>query len=103
MERDFVPTPYGEPNAWLSCLTIDLDESGVTPEVVRLALEAEDIETRPLWKPMHLQPVFAEARAIGGEVCADLFARGLCLPSGSSLTEADRDRVIEIAAGCGLG
>ena len=63
-------------------------------EAVRLALEAEDIEARPLWKPMHLQPIFASHRTFGGEVGARLFERGLCLPSGSSLTDDDQDRVV---------
>jgi dTDP-4-amino-4,6-dideoxygalactose transaminase len=75
---------------WLTCATVD---SGRDEILDRLA--AEDIEARPVWKPMHLQPVFAGARTIGGSVAEDLFVRGLCLPSGSSLTEADRARVIE--------
>jgi pyridoxal phosphate-dependent aminotransferase EpsN len=58
-------------------------------------LEAENIESRPLWKPMHLQPVFASCRVAGGDVSADLFARGLCLPSGSNLSESDLRRVVE--------
>jgi dTDP-4-amino-4,6-dideoxygalactose transaminase len=61
---------------------------------VRLALDAEDIEARPLWKPMHLQPVFASNVSYGGEVSARLFERGLCLPSGSALTDEDQDRVV---------
>ena len=65
------------------------------------ALEREDIEARPLWKPMHLQPVFAECRMYGGSVSAHLFERGLCLPSGSSLTRDEQERVIEIVAHCG--
>ena len=59
-----------------------------------VALEAEDIEARPVWKPMHLQPVFADDPMFGGEVSARLFERGLCLPSGSPLTDADQDRVV---------
>ena len=69
---------------------------GTDRERIRLALEAEDIESRPLWKPMHLQPVFRDAPAVGGDVSAGLFDRGLCLPSGSALAEADQERVVEI-------
>ena len=65
-----------------------------TPEQVRVALEAENIEARPLWKPMHMQPVFAGCQVRGGEVAESLFARGLCLPSGSNLTDADRQRIV---------
>jgi dTDP-4-amino-4,6-dideoxygalactose transaminase len=91
----FMPeAPYGTTNAWLTCVVIDPDAFGPDREAVRLALEAEDIEARPLWKPMHLQPIFASHRAFGGDVSGRLFERGLCLPSGSSLTEADQDRVV---------
>jgi dTDP-4-amino-4,6-dideoxygalactose transaminase len=93
----FMPeAPYGTTNAWLTCVVVDPDAFGADREAVRLALEAEDIEARPLWKPMHLQPVFAANHAFGGDVSARLFERGLCLPSGSSLTEDDQDRVVEI-------
>jgi len=92
----FMPeAPYGTTNAWLTCVVIDPAAFGADREEVRLALEAEDIEARPLWKPMHLQPVFAANHAFGGDVSARLFERGLCLPSGSSLTEDDHDRVVE--------
>src|SRR6187200_1579002 len=90
---EFMPeAPYGTTNAWLTCVVIDPDAFGADRESVRLALEAEDIEARPLWKPMHLQPIFAANHAFGGDVSARLFERGLCLPSGSSLTEDDQDR-----------
>ena len=93
----FMPeAKYGTTNAWLTCVVVDPDAFGADREAVRLALEAEDIEARPLWKPMHLQPVFAANHAFGGDVSARLFERGLCLPSGSSLTEDDQDRVVEI-------
>ncbi len=86
--------PNGRSTFWLSCLTIDPSISGVDRETVRLHLESLDIEARPVWKPMHLQPVFEEYRVYGGEVSARLFDRGLCLPSGSSLDEEGRARVI---------
>ncbi len=86
--------PWGQSTRWLTCLTIDPDIAGVTREQVRLALEAENIEARPVWKPMHLQPVFAGAEMHGGKVSARLFDQGLCLPSGAGMSSEDRDRVI---------
>jgi len=85
---------YGTSNCWLSCVLVDA-EFGATPEQIRLRLEDLDIESRPTWKPMHRQPAFAGRRVIGGQVSEDLFARGLCLPSGSNLSVADRDRAVE--------
>ena len=97
----FMPeAAYGRCTRWLTCLTIDPGAFGATREDVRLALEAEDIEARPVWKPMHLQPVFASCRVVGGGVSARIFEHGLCLPSGSNLEPADRDRVIEIVRRC---
>jgi pyridoxal phosphate-dependent aminotransferase EpsN len=91
----FMPeAPYGTSNAWLTCVVVDPEAFGADRETVRLALEAEDIEARPLWKPMHLQPIFASHRSFGGDVGAGLFARGLCLPSGSALTDGQQDRVV---------
>jgi len=87
---------WGQSTHWLSCLTLDPVVTGRTPEQVRLALEAADIESRPLWKPLHQQPVFAGAEVYQRGVADQLFAQGLCLPSGSGLTEEDRQRVIEI-------
>jgi len=92
---DFMPeAPYGTCTRWLTCVTIDPVAAGVDGEKVRLALAEDDIEARPLWKPMHLQPVFADCRIHGGAVGRRLFERGLCLPSGSSLTEPERERVL---------
>jgi len=87
---------YGEPNWWLTCVTIDPEQFGADREQVRLALEAVDIESRPTWKPLHLQPVFKDAPTAGGEVCATIFERGLCLPSGSALSEDELGRVVEV-------
>ena len=93
---EFMPeAPGSRATFWLTCLTIEPDGAGTNREEVRLHLEALDIESRPAWKPMHLQPVFAGCKTYGGEVSARLFTNGLCLPSGSSLTANDRDRVIE--------
>ncbi len=79
---------------WLTCVTIDPSAAGTDREQVRLHLESLDIEARPVWKPMHLQPVFSEFSVFGGEVSADLFDHGLCLPSGSNLSDLDRERVV---------
>ena len=93
----FMPeAAYGESNCWLTCVTVDPHVFGASRETIRLALEAADIESRPLWKPMHLQPVFNRFPMAGGAVCEDLFERGLCLPSGSSLTVDDQARVAAI-------
>ena len=88
--------PWGKSTRWLTCLTIDPKIAGTDRERVRLALEAADIECRPLWKPMHLQPVFRQAEKVGGSVSENLFEYGLCLPSGSGMSDEDRGRVIEI-------
>lgn len=81
-------------NCWLTALIIDPNNNkGITSEVLRLALESENIESRPLWKPMHLQPVFKNYPYYGGNVSESLFKNGLCMPSGSNLTEKDRERI----------
>jgi dTDP-4-amino-4,6-dideoxygalactose transaminase len=92
-----------EPNAdyysnhWLSAIVMDSGViKGKTREVLRLALEKENIESRPLWKPMHLQPVFESYPYYGGTVSEDLFLNGLCLPSGSNLSENDKDRIADV-------
>lgn len=69
------------------------ETGGIDREQVRLALEKENIEARPLWKPMHLQPIFHDAPYFGGTVAERLFENGLCLPSGSNLTEAEFERI----------
>jgi len=89
-------------NRWLTTVRIDADRAGFDREAVRLALEAENIESRPLWKPMHMQPVFANARYWGGNAAERAFVDGLCLPSGSAMTDADVARVcaaVEALAG----
>jgi pyridoxal phosphate-dependent aminotransferase EpsN len=93
---EFMPEAgYGRSNCWLTCVTVSPDEFGASREDIRLALETENIESRPLWKPMHLQPVYESTPSYGGNVSASLFERGLCLPSGSALAEADQRRVVE--------
>lgn len=95
--------PYlecSEPNFWLSCFTINKEAMNkVNPEKIRLALEEENIESRPIWKPMHMQPVFEKNDFIsvnGEDVGADIFSRGLCLPSDIKMTEEQQQRVIKI-------
>jgi dTDP-4-amino-4,6-dideoxygalactose transaminase len=93
----FMPeAPYGKSNRWLTCIQVDPKEFGASREEIRLSLEAKNIEARPVWKPMHRQPVFADCRYRGGQVSEELFERGLCLPSGSELTDQDLERIVEI-------
>jgi len=97
----FMPeATYGRSNRWLTCITVEPKEFGASREDIRLALEAENIEARPVWKPMHLQPVFASCRKRGGDTAAEIFTKGLCLPSGSNLREEDINRVSAIVRGC---
>ncbi|HLE62197.1 MAG TPA: DegT/DnrJ/EryC1/StrS family aminotransferase, partial [Pyrinomonadaceae bacterium] len=94
---EFMPeADYGRSNRWLTCLTIDPKRFGASREDVRLALEAKNIESRPVWKPLHLQPVFSQYRYRGRGVSERLFEHGLCLPSGSSLSEEDNASVIQV-------
>ena len=116
----FMPeAPYGRCNRWLTVILIDPLAFGADRETVRLALETENIESRPVWKPMHMQPVFemvsprqglpvprspftvgknktVPCRAVGGRVAEGLFDKGLCLPSGTALTEAALDRIVNV-------
>ena len=83
-------------NYWLTCITVEPGEAGFTREDVRLALDADNIESRPLWKPMHLQPVFKDAPFYGNGTSERLFEIGLCLPSGTTLTDEDIERVGQV-------
>ncbi len=83
-------------NYWLTCITVDPEEAGFTREDVRLALDENNIESRPLWKPMHLQPVFKDAPFYGSGTSERLFEMGLCLPSGPTLTDEDIERVTKV-------
>ncbi len=116
---EFMPeVRYGRSNRWLTVILITPEEFGVDRETVRLALESENIESRPVWKPMHMQPVFRvetqsqklisksssmktyPARVVGGSVAEDLFRRGLCLPSGTVMTEKDLNRIVSVILKC---
>lgn len=95
----FMPEPPSYfSTRWLTCVTIDPKRFGADADTVRLALDAENIESRPVWKPMHLQPVNAGCRSIGGSIAEKLFNTGLCLPSGSNLQADDLARVTNIIA-----
>lgn len=95
-------TVFEEPNSdyfsnhWLSCITINSDKLGKSREEIRLELEKENIESRPLWKPMHLQPIFKDYPYYGGKISETLFETGLCLPSGSNLNNDDKNRIKEV-------
>lgn len=93
MQSEYEPFCYS--NFWLTSVLVN-PESGKNREGLRLAMEAENIECRPLWKPMHMQPIFAASPYYGSQVSEKLFADGLCLPSGSNLTDSDRCRIAAV-------
>jgi len=94
---EFMPVnEWNEPNYWLSCMTLS---GQVRPLDVMEALEKENIEARPVWKPMHMQPFFAEYDFVGGEISENLFENGVCLPSDTKMTDGDLERVCEIVKG----
>ncbi|MGD9335381.1 MAG: DegT/DnrJ/EryC1/StrS family aminotransferase [Desulfobacterales bacterium] len=116
---EFMPeATYGKSNRWLTVILITAEKFGADIETVRVALETENIESRPVWNPMHLQPVFRiknkklaiesksstrktyNARVVGGDVAKDLFNRGLCLPSGTAMIEEDLNRVVSVILSC---
>lgn len=91
---DFMPeAPWGTSTRWLTVMKVDALRFGASPEEIRAMLESMDIESRPVWKPMHLQPVFRNARYVGGSVSQRLFRMGLCLPSGTHMSDGDVERV----------
>jgi pyridoxal phosphate-dependent aminotransferase EpsN len=93
---EFMPeAAFGRSTRWLSCLLLDPAKYNVSPAQVCARLAAHEIEARPIWKPMHQQPVLAGCRARGGQVADEIFRRGLCLPSGSNLSQPDRQRVVD--------
>jgi len=95
----FMPiNEWNEPNYWLSCITLS---GQVRPLDIMETLEKENIETRPIWKPMHMQPFFKKYDYIGGDVSEKLFENGICLPSDTKMTDGDLERVVKIIKGCG--
>lgn len=98
---EFMSEPEGFfSTCWLTALTIDAQQFGATNDQVRLSLEEQNIEARPVWKPMHLQPAFADCRSVETGVSESLFADGICLPSGSSMSDEDQQRVIACIRSC---
>ena len=92
-EIEFMPeASYGESNMWLTVITIK-DQSEVRPLDIIAALQKENIESRPVWNPLHTHKAFADCRCVGGEVAESLFKSGVCLPSGSSMSDDDVHRV----------
>lgn len=87
---------YGRSSRWLTCITIDPERSGTSREKIRISLEERNIEARPVWKPMHMQPLFSKCRTVGGAVAANLFKTGLCLPSGTAMTEEELAGIVRI-------
>jgi pyridoxal phosphate-dependent aminotransferase EpsN len=101
----FMPeASYGQANRWLTVMTLESNQTSITPMQIIEALEAENIEARPVWKPMHLQPLFAECMYFTHEdnvsISDRLFSSGVCLPSGSSLSVDDQQRVIDCVKKC---
>ncbi len=97
----FMPEPdFARSTRWLTCLTIDPDQAGIDRDIVIQKLEENNIEARPAWKPMHMQPLYQDCQVVGGQVAEDIFAYGLCLPSGTSMTEEDLARIIAVVRGC---
>jgi dTDP-4-amino-4,6-dideoxygalactose transaminase len=116
---EFMPEPeWSRSNRWLTVVLITPAAFGTDREQIRLALEDENIESRPIWKPMHLQPVFDTGdpeieskkraidkrrylcRSVGGQISENLFDRGLCLPSGTAMSNSDLDRIVDIIRSC---
>jgi pyridoxal phosphate-dependent aminotransferase EpsN len=95
--------PYGRHTNWLSCFLIDRDALGASRDEIIEALAQQNIEARPVWKPMHLQPLFCDAPVYGGSIAEDLFVRGLCLPSSSNMTLQEQERVITIVRSLAYG
>ncbi|MEW6380705.1 MAG: aminotransferase class I/II-fold pyridoxal phosphate-dependent enzyme [bacterium] len=101
---EFMPeAPFGKCTRWLTCLTIDPERFGADRDGILAALGRENIEARPIWKPLHLQPAFRGCTCRGGAVAEDLFNRGLCLPSGSNLTSDDLERIVGVILSCRQG
>ncbi len=97
----FMPEPdFARSSRWLTCLTIDPDKAGVDRDYIINKLEKNNIESRPTWKPMHMQPLFNSCQYVGGEVAEELFRHGLCLPSGTGMDDLDLERVVALIRSC---
>jgi pyridoxal phosphate-dependent aminotransferase EpsN len=95
--------PFGRHTRWLSCFLVDEARLGVSRDELVRRLAAENVKARPVWKPMHLQPLYERCERVGGEVAADLYRRGLCLPSSSRLAPDEQDLVISLVRGARKG
>ena len=89
------PEDYMEPNYWLNTIIVEPDKFGMDYDQLRQKLDADNIESRPLWKPMHMQPVYKDAPAYVNGVSEELFSKGLCLPSGPMVTDEDFEYIID--------
>lgn len=98
----FMPeADYGQCNRWLTVMLVDKDKFGSSPNEIRVTLEEENIESRPVWKPMHQQPIFKGNTIFGGKISEDLFERGICLPSGTAMTTGEMKRIVDLIKRCG--
>ena len=96
-----MPEPeFVRSSRWLTCLTINPSLAGIDRDTVIQELERNNIEARPTWKPMHLQPLFRECEVVGGRISEELFKTGLCLPSGTNMSEQDLARIINLTKNC---
>jgi dTDP-4-amino-4,6-dideoxygalactose transaminase len=96
----FMPEPeWSRASRWLTCILVDPRKFGATREDVRIELEKHNIESRPLWKPMHMQPVFRKYRFVGGDASESLFRDGLCLPSGTAMSDEELDFICGVIEG----
>lgn len=97
----FMPEPdFAYATRWLTCMTVDFAVAGFGRDKIVRALAEHNIESRPTWKPMHLQPLFKGHQIVGGRVSEELFEKGLCLPSGTAMSDGDLERILEIIANC---
>ena len=98
---EFMPEAHwGTHSRWLTVITVDSEKFGANKEEIRQALEAQNIESRPLWKPMHLQPLFSNCEFVGTDISENLFKKGLCLPSGTAMEDKDIYRVVDVISSC---
>ena len=97
----FMPEPdFAHSSRWLTCLTVDQEKAGVDRDALIRILEKNNIESRPTWKPMHLQPLYRDCEVIGGEVATKLFQQGICLPSGTAMSNNDLCLIVDIIKKC---
>ncbi|XCN74225.1 MAG: DegT/DnrJ/EryC1/StrS family aminotransferase [Candidatus Electrothrix aestuarii] len=97
----FMPEPdFARSTRWLTCLTINPEQAGINRDTIIQELENNNIESRPTWKPMHMQPLYADCNVVGGQVAEEIFRNGLCLPSGTGMHDEDLKRIVHIIRTC---